>query len=72
MNRARNSTFIVIHEKQPNSTTRTTLQKIIKNILNKDFINSGKKVDSLKVSEWSFHNIAEEIHSQIKRQFIYD
>jgi hypothetical protein len=47
MNRARNSTFIVIHEKQPNSTTRTTLQKIIKNILNKDFINSKKVIKKL-------------------------
>jgi len=61
IDRARNSSFKIIYEHNPDDTTRNNLQTTIKTVLNKSFSNCQKNVYTEKMEELCFNTLATEI-----------
>jgi hypothetical protein len=69
ISKALNWQFVVIYEKNGFYQTRDIIQSIIKEVLNKSFPNCQNNIDSEKINEWCFNNIAEELHKLIYSRF---
>ncbi len=66
IDRARNSTFKTVYESPSDTSVRNGLHRIIKIVLNKNFPNCQRNIDSEKMEEMCFNTIATDIMNEMR------
>jgi hypothetical protein len=71
IDRAKNSAYIIVYENVGIVEKNAFIQSLIKSVLNKNFTNCQRTIDSVKYTDWCFRDLSMEIEHALSLKYGY-